>query len=426
MQPVSKTHQPLPAFTANVNAIGTIGNAQGTPVQDPPPQIETRPTTPEDVNMRRRASQREAARVLGASAKPVWELNDTAGAQLEAILGMSLTPKSAGEAEALRAVLDSHIEKISHYIDLCKSYKAQNKQPGEDISRLDGQLAPHMVAMENIRHPKLGMMHFDGLPQFMTHLRAHVETGAPLARRVLVRTGEDDEETLHHVYIDVVNRNGKLSLIVLEAANLNTPAVKHGLDTVDEALQDLQSTPYSWSYLATNNQNSEYDCLQFVLSLGKKSSDHEEFMDSLHDKQLAGQALHPSEPESYIAEWEQSVMEGRSNMHCAMVDAGPLLPLAFFKHMQPPAGVDALLAVRPQDANVPVNKPHPQDNRPAQTLEERTKAHIPEEGRERTRIKPLQRARTFYSLSIEEKRLVTAEKTLALFKHLRDSIPAMS
>jgi hypothetical protein len=420
----SPQSSPLPSQLAAASAHGTIGPARApSTTPPPPPPIHVQLDPAEQQQLQRRASQRGTARLLAGSASAAstnaparrWKMNDVARAKLENILGMSLAPHNAEQADALRAALDREIAGLTHYEKEVETFQKEKKQPDETITRLDAQYCDHMLAMETIRHPDLDTAHFDNLPGLIKHLREHLENGQPLARQALVRCGKDEEESDHHVAFDIVNRDGTLSLIGIEPANLVHSVVRRSIEHVNDALEELAPRhPYKWSFIASNIQNSERGCLMFGLSNAKKMNDEKPFMDGLHKKQIAGEPFYEPGPDHEDFEALENDIKGAStNMHQAAAEGGDFLPLRMFKLAQSPRGIEAMGNSRPEVYTVPVNKP--KDDREAQALYDRVASHS------EPRRKGLRTIN--YSTSSEEKRADTVKKTKSLFEELRANVP---
>jgi hypothetical protein len=343
-------------------------------------------------------------------------MNDAARVKIENILGMSLTPQNAEEADALREALDREIAGLTHYQSKVKTFQKEKKQPDLTITKLDVQYSAHMLAMETVRHPDLNAAHFDNLPELVGHLQEHLENGKPLVRQALVRCGKDEEEADHHVAFDIVNMDGTLSLIGIEPANLVHSVVRRAIERVNDALKELEPQhSYKWSFIASNVQNSERGCLMFGFSNAKKMNDEKPFMDGLHKKQIAGEPFYEPGPDHvYFEELENDIKGASTNMHQAAAEGGDFLPLRMFKHAQSPGSIEAMGNSRPEVYTVPVNKP--KDDRKAQSLYDRVDSHS------EPRRKGLRTIN--YSTSSEEKRADTVKKTKDLFEELRANVPA--
>ena len=335
--------------------------------------------------------------------------------QLENILGTSLSLENPD----LRPALDRHIQGLTNFLEMIQLYRKANLQPDNEISLRDGHFSPHVAAMENFRHPTLKMAHFDNLSSFVDCLKESIDSNSPLPSRVLVRTGDNENVTHHQLAIDIVNEDGKLSLIAIEPANIWQRGVQQGMKRLNAELSRLEHRPYIWSYLATNLQNSENDCTPIGFSFCKKMADEEEFMRDLHRKQLTGKTLRPSTEDATFKEIEKTAVPSPQHLH-EVIAKTDIFPISFLKHAQSPSKVDSYLKARPENSEVKVNKAHA--DKPAQTLKERVVSYVSKEGR----VKPGKNGHgekiLNYSLSAEVKRETTIIDTLQFFKNLRESL----
>lgn len=347
-------------------------------------------------------------------------MNETVIRQLEKILGTSLTPTSPAGKEVLRQALKREIDELGKYVKKIGKYQDRAQQPDKKLSRLDGFFCPHVTAMENARHPDLQLEHFNDMPSFIAHLQDSSRTNTPPIRRVFVRCGEDTG-TLHHVVIDIVRANGKLSLICLEPVPLHAPPVMSAVNSLDRGLRGLEPQPYVWSYLSCNVQTSGNDCLPFGHSLAKQMKNEPDFMDEMQERQLAGKPLRTSKsPEGEGASLEEAVASETHNMHQVIGNAHTFMPPRFLKHTNSLNSMEAWMNERLQDKGTPASKGS--ESYSPQSLLKYVKDHVPQLGRWIRDETSFRETTHHYNTSIENERKEAAEKTLELFRHIEKTL----
>ncbi|MFC7518934.1 YopJ family acetyltransferase [Herbaspirillum sp. GCM10030257] len=355
-----------------------------------------------------------------ASRKPFKHLHQRSYDQIMQMLAQAGSMPS--DIAVLRTNLASEINGLQKYRHLVSQRLGDNTQSNKAIAESDIQYARHTIARYNAENPKLNAEVFDSPSGLINYIKKH--NGDFSRLRALLRMGNAGN-TLHHAAVDICNKDGALTLLFVDPANLAEPNIARAAMAINDALSELSELGPKTGYVAVGAQNSPADCIQFSESYLKKMANEEDFFNKLHERLRAnGERLNEEEhmPPSKAGSAEameiaKELIENElENINQVIPDARHFFPLSFFKHSHSQKDIEELFVRREAEKQIKVNKDH--ENRPAQTLLERVATNIPAEGRKHgDSVKR-------YSISIEKKRLDEIDKTIAFFKQLEKSLPA--
>ena len=261
-------------------------------------------------------------------------------------------PRLNAKLAQLRALGRSSHPALDAYAADATRLVKKKLQPKAEMTRLDMENLPALVAVENSRHPGLKLRHYSNPLDFLDSL-PRVPEGSS---RAIVCLANGGNLITHHATVDVQKLAGQHpTFIVLEASTLNkntfkpqrqllTAMGRRGIDTSRLALVEVGA------------QKSPNDCVMYCLNFALKALKNAAVFDDLHRNLAETGTLRPDisfEQHFALSEdiiKERSEQKVKGYLETIAFAAGPLvLPPDFFKHTSSLAVAEKVSALAAQN-----------------------------------------------------------------------------
>lgn len=186
---------------------------------------------------------------------------------------------------------DSPEQRLNHYAEAACRLVRGNVQPDYDMTQLDIENLPTLIATENSRHPELKLRQYTHPNQLLDDL-ATMPPGSFRALTPLVT--HDGRLAQHHVMVSVNKAPGKApTVVILEPSGTNEITLKLLCSLVN--LTKARGMDLSrFAIVEVGAQASQNDCVMFCLNFALKSLKHEAVFEKMHRNIAKGRGPTPN------------------------------------------------------------------------------------------------------------------------------------